>query len=236
MSTNRLSINISKSNYMLINFSGKNSRDLNLKIGENNINRVKNTKILGIIVDDSLRFKDHIENMCRNINSKIGLLTRLKKFLPKEFLNIIFKATIQPKIDYGITVYGNTFSSHTKRIVKLLNRASRVITSSDKDYDILYNELNWKTFSCRRNYFNNIFIYRCTKKLAPNICNDIFQLKSSAGIRTSSVRNNEVLIPRKYSETFGNTIFWSGLKEFNKLDLTIRNSNNLKSFIRNIRK
>ena len=117
-----------------------------------------------------------------------------------------------------------------------MNGASRAITSSEKDSDILYKELNWKTFSCCENYFNNIFIYRCVKKLVPNICNHIFHLKSSSGIRTLSVRNKEALIPRKYLETFGNTIFSSGLKEFNKLELTICNSNDLKSFIRNIRK
>ena len=157
MTTNLLTINIQKSNYMIIDFSGRNRNEIQLKIGNNLLSKVKEIKVLGVTIDDGFRFKSHIDNVCSSISSKIGVISRLKKFVPKYVLNSIFKAIIQPKIDYGITVYSHTFGSHTKKIDRLMNRASLVISSSNQDYSTIYQELNWKQLSCRKKYFSNIF-------------------------------------------------------------------------------
>ena len=57
---NKLSLNVSKSNYMLINLSQRPLNDLNIKYANESLPRVRSTKILGIIFDDKLSFKEHI--------------------------------------------------------------------------------------------------------------------------------------------------------------------------------
>ena len=91
MTTNLLTINIQKSNYMIIDFSGRNRNDIQLKIGNNLLSKVKEIKVLGVTIDDGLRFKSHIDNVCSSISSKIGVISRLKKFVPKYILNSISK-------------------------------------------------------------------------------------------------------------------------------------------------
>ena len=85
MTKNRLTINVKKSNYLLIDFSGRHPTDLSLKIGENSLQRVYETKVLGITIDDRLAFKSHINYLCSKITSRIGLISRLKQFLPKKY-------------------------------------------------------------------------------------------------------------------------------------------------------
>ena len=235
MNKNRLKINIEKSNYMLIDFSGRLSKDLSLKIGNCLLKRVSETKVLGIIIDNRLSFKSHIDFVCKKLSSRIGLLSRLKQFLPQNTLNLIFKSILQPLIDYGITVYGFTFDTHIKRIQRLQNRAARVISSSNDDISLLFQNLKWNSFLKRRNYFCSIFIYKCLNKLSPELCNSFFHYKKSE-IRTKSVLNSELFLPKKYSETFGKSIFYSGIILYNSLAKDIRLIPDFKKFVKLLRK
>ena len=59
----RLSLNISKTNYMIIGSKEKVKKfgDICLKIGNNMIERVQKVKYLGVLVDENLQWTEHIE-------------------------------------------------------------------------------------------------------------------------------------------------------------------------------
>ena len=163
MSDNRLKLNSTKTNCMFIDNSGRQTTDLVLTLNGNTISRVKSTKVLGIVVDERIAFKSHIDYICSQLSKRVGLLSRLSYFVPKPTLNLVYKAIVQPLIDYGLPVYGFTYETHTNRIQKLQNRAARVICKTDDSYSVLFSNLNWKPFAVRRNYFSSIFIFRCCK-------------------------------------------------------------------------
>jgi hypothetical protein len=61
LNANKLSLNLSKTSYLI--FSNKNDDiDLQLELDGIRIERTTHTKILGIIIDDKLSFKRHIDN------------------------------------------------------------------------------------------------------------------------------------------------------------------------------
>ena len=235
MSDNRLTLNAKKSNYMCIDFTGRPTSELSLLIGDNTISKVSSTKLLGIYIDDRLAFKTHVDYVCKQMSSRIGLISRMKKFLPKETLNMLYKSLVQPVVDYGLPVYGFTYESHFKRIQKLQNRSSRLISSSSQEYNVLFKELNWKTFVERRNYFSFIFIFKCLNRLTPEECHPLFEIRQSA-IMTKSVSNQELAVPRKYSQTFANSIFYTGITLFNKLDKSLRKLPDFRLFLNALKK
>ena len=57
---------------------------LNICIDGNKINDVKKQKLLGIYIDENLRWTDHIDHLCANISSKISLLGQLSTYIPTE--------------------------------------------------------------------------------------------------------------------------------------------------------
>ena len=59
---NKLSLNISKSKFTI--FTNKILAAPNLKIRNESINCVNEIKNLGIILDDKLKFSNHISNVC----------------------------------------------------------------------------------------------------------------------------------------------------------------------------
>ena len=156
--SNKLILNKEKSNDLLLNLSGRQCRDFEIKIGCSLIKRVVETKILGIVFDERLSFKNHINIMCDKISNKVNFLARIRYVLPKKSLNIIYKSLVMPIMDYGICVYGFTYDSHLQRIIKLQNRAVKVISFCGREYSVLFRELNWIPFIQRRNYLSCIIM------------------------------------------------------------------------------
>ena len=52
----------------------------------------KEEKILGVIIDNKLRFKSHVKNLCKKTSQKIWALSRLIIYLNDSKMKIIFNA------------------------------------------------------------------------------------------------------------------------------------------------
>jgi hypothetical protein len=70
------------------------------KIGGESINRVKTTKSLGVVIDDKLKCEDHIDCISKKVSSGIGAIKLIKPYVPKDCLNQIYNALVQPYFDY----------------------------------------------------------------------------------------------------------------------------------------
>ena len=62
-------------------------------------------KHLALLLDKRLVFDRHIEEMILRANKGIGLITRLRRYLPRNSLLTIYKAFIRPHLDYGDVIY-----------------------------------------------------------------------------------------------------------------------------------
>ena len=64
-----------------------------------NINNIKiresqNVELLGLIIDNRLTFKDHINMLCRRANYKLHALRRIRKYLTLEKSKLLYNAFI----------------------------------------------------------------------------------------------------------------------------------------------
>ena len=62
---NKLSLNVSKTHYMVFAPKNKHVDDLNIRIQNTNIERVSVTKFLGVMINAHLSWKYHIEYTCK---------------------------------------------------------------------------------------------------------------------------------------------------------------------------
>ncbi len=106
---NKLVINYQKSNYMVMGCPKKDP-NLLVNLGQNNLKRVNETKILGVIFDNDLRFDNHINNICKSISNRISFLSRLRYCLPESALNIVYKALVLPLSDYCDIAWGYAYN------------------------------------------------------------------------------------------------------------------------------
>ena len=87
-------------------------------------------KHLCLLLDNRLVFDRHVEEMILRANKGIGLITRLRRYLPRNSLLTIYKAFIRLHLDYGDVVYdypGN--ASFMQKLESVLFNAPLTITS-----------------------------------------------------------------------------------------------------------
>ena len=108
---NKLSLNASKTNHIL--FWNKKSEISNsnckLIINGEEIGLVSKTKFLGIIIDEHLEWKYHIDMCKRKISSGNYVLKSLKHILTTSVLTTIYYSMMHPYISYGLMLWGSAY-------------------------------------------------------------------------------------------------------------------------------
>ena len=62
------------------------------------INIMKETKYLGMVMDEYLTFKNHMDTVNLNINRENGLLARLRYYINPTLLRTIYYAIFEPHL------------------------------------------------------------------------------------------------------------------------------------------
>ena len=88
-------------------FSRKNSNITHPVIYFTNVQvqRDNQQRHLGIILDEKLIFKSHIDKVLTKTSKSIAVIKRFRNFLPSKLLVTIYKAIIRPHLDYGDIPY-----------------------------------------------------------------------------------------------------------------------------------
>ena len=68
-------------------------------------NIVNKTKILGVILDDRLTWKDHISHISQKLAKSIGIILLVRKVLNQKSLLQLYYALIYPYLYYGNTIW-----------------------------------------------------------------------------------------------------------------------------------
>ena len=105
---NRLSLNITKTNFVIFHSINKPKVHVTILINKEAIDEVKYVKYLGILIDSQLTFKYHIDELNKKVSRAIGILYRLRPFVTSKILCNVYYAIIYPFLLYGIVICGNT--------------------------------------------------------------------------------------------------------------------------------
>ena len=131
---NKLSINVKKSNYIIFKTSQNRQKlDLDFSINDTKIDRVTETLFLGVIIDECLTWKPHVQNLTRKISKSLGIIYKSSFCLNKNSLCTLYYSLVYPYLYYCACVWGLTYHSNLKRLVTLQKRAVRTISRSAFD-------------------------------------------------------------------------------------------------------
>ena len=72
---------------------------------DNSINKESSLKHLGLILDEKLNFKTHIQAKISKAMTGVGLINKLRSLLPRSSLLTIYKSFVRPHLDYGDIIY-----------------------------------------------------------------------------------------------------------------------------------
>ena len=78
---NKIKINIEKTNCVLFNCR-RNVELPDVVIGGGVVNRVHTIRFLGVVFDENLKFNSHINYISGKVSRTVGLLNKLKHYVP----------------------------------------------------------------------------------------------------------------------------------------------------------
>ena len=133
---NSLKANPSKFQFMIL--GDKQNTSLVLNINGRKINNSGEIELFGIFIDNQLKFKKHIENLCKNASFKFHALRRIRKFLMVEKAKILATAFINSQFNYASLIWIFASKTAINKILKIHYRTLQVVY---KEYHKSYEEL-----------------------------------------------------------------------------------------------
>ena len=149
--------NAEKSEHLSITGNAQNSNSCRIDMETTKIPKVTTHKHLGITVNSTLSWSDHIKSVYINCARKIGMLKRLKRKLHPSAFKRIYTGAIRPKMEYRCTVWSR---GPTSKLVDLQRTfcPCDVITSNCLHYK------NGSTIS-HLHYFFKVRIHQAANSL-----------------------------------------------------------------------
>ena len=155
LNANRLSLNIRKTKSILFNpTKDKKTINISLKILDEKIEQVEVIKFLGVILDENLTWKKHIQYINRKIAKNIGIISKARTILNKKTLLTLYYTFIYPYLNYCITSWGSANKTILDPLIKLQKKAVRLISNAPK-----LTHTKPLFFNTRVLTVNNLYIY-----------------------------------------------------------------------------
>ena len=119
--------------------------DLHTSIVMNNnlVSPVVSNKCLGVDLDHKLTFHTYIEEICKKICSGIGVLRRIRQFIPQGSLVTLYESLIQPYFDYCSPFWDTCDKTLRNKLQIIQNRAARVIIGTT-----ILDKIVWQNVFC----------------------------------------------------------------------------------------
>lgn len=217
MDTFKLSLNVTKTNYIAYSLTETNRPNFE-QITINNlsgaINEVSSTKYLGVIVDKHLRWDLHVAYLTKNIRKLIYKFYTLREILNRKLLISVYRSLVESLIRYGIVVWGGLYNTALKPLNTVQNYILKVIYRKNRRY------------STKMLYTCEVFDTRSIYVL--EICSFVFKNRElymyiSHVYSTRGRDNKHLQIPNSHSNKNLRFINYLAPKILNIIPLDIRN-------------
>ena len=84
-------------------------------------------KLLGVCIDNNIRFDEHISSISKKSAQRVGVLMRLKNLIPTQTKLELYKATVLPYLTYCHLIWHFCRASGSRRLERIQERALRAI-------------------------------------------------------------------------------------------------------------
>ena len=233
LKANRLVLNFQKTNYVIMGAPREQSlQNLKPEIDGIALNRRYNTKVLGFHIDNNVKFDVHLNKTVKELNSKFILFTKLKKFLPKNTLNFLYNSLVKPKLEFGCVLWGYTYETHLKGVIKIQKRFARLITGSDSRAHSLplFKELKWFSLLDAIKYHSMICIYKSLNGLSSDHSKSLFMANTNRSSARLGRHHQFINAPKATKNFLRNTLFYKGVDFWNSLPPDIRSEGDFNLF------
>ena len=242
VNTNGLSLNPIKTQFMIFGTPQKLSsitKPMCLKLENHTLTQVSTYKYLGVHLDPSLKWKDHIYHTSKKIGSRLALLSRLKRTLPLQSLKLLANSLVLPLFDYCSVAWSQCPNITKEILIKQHKRMAKIVLGVDTrtPTDQVLNQLNWTKLEQRWKLHRCKLVYRALRGEAPEYIALLFQKSNNVHNATRTAVSNGLVVPRartsilQESRLREQALSHTGSLEWNELPGNVRNATSKHAFI-----
>ena len=148
---NNMKLNVEKCKELIIDFAKKKHHFPPLTVDDMNVERVKSTCILGLTIQDNMKWNEHIHNIVKKASKRLYMLRLLKRAnVSIDTLITVYTTIIRPVVEYACQVWHYNIQQYlSEEIEKIQKRAFRIILLTQK-YDDALSKTNIMSLRYRR--------------------------------------------------------------------------------------
>ena len=229
---NKLTLNIDKSAFLLFHPPQKSVTKPVLKLNGELLAEKSEVKYLGVIIDEHLSWKSHVNHVNMKLARALGILKKLKDFAPKNLLRTFFYSFFQPHIDYCLINWGSAPSTTLEPIRTKLNKAIRLISFSPKDSsaDLIFRKLKILNLEQQQTMVMAKTFWQHQKTSLPITISDIFRPNTSTNNDSRHHKTRNIYTPQARTNFKSNFVTFLGPRLWRDLPNKLKSSKSLQSF------
>ena len=182
-------------------------------------------KCLGVLIDENLSWKYHIAYLASKMSKIIGIIARLRHFVPLTILRHIHISLIQTYLSYGIVAWGQSAKTNRNKILVLQKRALRLMYFCDYKCHAVPYFLSSRFLPLDFLYFKSValLMHDISNDLSPpNIANLFATQASIHSHRTRSSSRGDYFVEPSRLDKQIKSFSRNGVKIWNSLPCEIR--------------
>ena len=190
-------------------------------------------KHLGLILDERLRWNDHINFIINTSNKLVGTIWKLGHQIPRYCLENYYKSFIRPRLEYASVCFDNITAQQAILLEKSQRKAAIACTRAYQRTPnrLLLHELGWPTLEQRRHYSKLALVYKIIKGNAPQYLQEIMPPSHGETYGLQRTRSsNKLQLPVARTEIFRKSFVPSSAKAWNALTNELREVTSLTCF------
>ena len=218
---NKLTLNAAKSSATIIKPKLHSLPvKMNFSCAAGSIKVVSSAKYLSVFINDKLNFHEHIKNLEKKVSRSVGILSKLKNYLPTHALFLLYYTFVHSHLLYELIVWGNAYPTYLSKLITLQNKALHIVTKSGWYQNVLplYQKFNLMNLQNLHKFETAKFIHnQINQRVFPNFNNYFTLAKFSHSRQTRTTASLNLIIPLYKTIRTQQSIKYSGAKIWNSI-------------------
>ena len=222
---NLLKLNTKKTTAMIISNRQVDTNTLpHITIDGHNALFSPTMKYLGLIIDNSLNWNDHVASIKKKVMPLIWKFSQIRYLIDQATSRLYYTSLIRPHLEYAAATRFNCSSSNCNTLETMQNRCLRIIARAESRTSsaTLREMLNIPTLDNRRKYFYLCELYKLRQNVIPNICAPPQAPINKYNLRSSTSFN--LYYPRMNKKVGQRSLDYLGPQTYNMLPDIIKTS------------
>ena len=233
-------MNINKTNLLLFDYRKYDKTQFSMLVNGTTLNPIKSAKFLGVILDDKLTWKEHVEQLKVKLKRSLGMIHRGKNLLNCHGLKMLYYAQFYSHLSYCIVIWGSMITSENKQKLKIMQNNCVKLLDLSKCLDEIY----------RKHKILKVdeLVNLEQKKLGYKLNNDLLPLNLAKVLLTDRIgktlkkqhkystrQKDHPNLPSHHSRLYNDSFLVQSIKNYNNLNLDTKNLKPLHKFAATIK-